>query len=202
MRTSPPSAFASKQAPRGARHAQHVAEGAEDRRPGARRSPRRLSISSSGVTHTGQPGPCTSVISGGSRSCKPNLTMVCVCPPQTSMIVHGRVIVRRMACASMVGRLPVAVFVDELHGPHLPRASSSSLHLAEVLEDLLRLVLVHHAQREADVHQHVVAHRGLGREGQADLFPDAARNRPSRAAASGRVLFEDAQRSFLERPDT
>ena len=58
-----------------------------------------LSISSSGVTQTGQPGPCTSVTSGGSSSSTPNLTMACVCPPQTSMSVHGRVVMRRIARA-------------------------------------------------------------------------------------------------------
>ena len=48
-----------------------------------------LSMSSSGVTHTGHPGPCTSVRSEGSRSSIPDFTMVCVCPPQISMIVHA-----------------------------------------------------------------------------------------------------------------
>src|SRR5215469_9129880 len=59
-----------------------------------------LSINSSGVTHTGHPGPWTSVTSFGSRSSSPLFTMVCVCPPQTSMIVQGRVTFWRMACAS------------------------------------------------------------------------------------------------------
>ena len=60
-----------------------------------------LSISSSGVTHTGQPGPCTSVISGGSIRSIPDLISVCVCPPQISMIIHGRVTVRSMAASSL-----------------------------------------------------------------------------------------------------
>src|SRR6185503_6123706 len=49
------------------------------------------SSTSSGVTHTGQPGPCTSSMAGGSTSSIPYLTIVCVWPPHTSMIVHGRV---------------------------------------------------------------------------------------------------------------
>ena len=59
-----------------------------------------LSISSSGVTHTGQPGPWTSVTPGGSSSSMPNLTMACVWPPHTSMSVHGRVVMRASARAN------------------------------------------------------------------------------------------------------
>ena len=54
-----------------------------------------LSIISSGVTQTGQPGPCTNSISRRQSSSMPYLTMVCVCPPQTSMIVQGRVVTSR-----------------------------------------------------------------------------------------------------------
>src|SRR4029079_5862821 len=50
-----------------------------------------LSISSSGVTHTGQPGPLTSSTLHESNSSMPYLTMACVWPPQTSIKVHGRV---------------------------------------------------------------------------------------------------------------
>ncbi len=53
-----------------------------------------LSISSSGVTHTGQPGPWTSSISGGSSWSRPWRTMAWVWPPQISMITQGRVTVR------------------------------------------------------------------------------------------------------------
>jgi hypothetical protein len=58
------------------------------------------SISSTGVTQTGQPGPCTSEISDGNKSSRPLLTMVCVWPPQTSMSVQGRRTVLRMERAS------------------------------------------------------------------------------------------------------
>ncbi len=58
------------------------------------------SIISSDVTQTGQPGPWTSSTSGGRTRSMPYLTMVCVWPPQTSMMIHGRVTVRAMAAAS------------------------------------------------------------------------------------------------------
>ncbi len=54
------------------------------------------SISSSGVTQTGQPGPWTRRTSSGSSSSIPNLRMEWVCPPQTSMSVQGRVTVSRI----------------------------------------------------------------------------------------------------------
>ncbi len=57
-----------------------------------------LSISSSGVTHTGQPGPCTSVTSSGSMASMPDLISVWVWPPQISMIVQGRVTSSWIAC--------------------------------------------------------------------------------------------------------
>jgi hypothetical protein len=58
-----------------------------------------LSISSIGVTQTGQPGPCTSVISAGSSSSTPNLTIAWVCPPHSSISVQGRVAIRVIASA-------------------------------------------------------------------------------------------------------
>ena len=66
-----------------------------------------LSINSSGVTQTGQPGPCTSSISFGSNSSSPNFTMAWVCPPQISMIVHGCVVILRISCAK-----PCAAFAS------------------------------------------------------------------------------------------
>ena len=49
-------------------------------------------VISSGATHTGQPGPCTISIASGSIWSMPFLMIECVCPPQTSMIFHGRVV--------------------------------------------------------------------------------------------------------------
>ncbi len=39
----------------------------------------------------------------------------CVCPPQTSMIVHGRVAVRRMLLDQRLGGGRVAELVEVLH---------------------------------------------------------------------------------------
>ena len=57
------------------------------------------SRTSSGVTQTGQPGPCSSVIWGGRRVSRPYRTIAWVCPPQTSMIVQGRVVIFAIASA-------------------------------------------------------------------------------------------------------
>ena len=70
--------------------------------PGRAASCSALSICSSGVTHTGQPGPWIISTAPSSSSSSPCRTIVCVCPPQTSMSVHGRVAVLRMR--SMSGR--------------------------------------------------------------------------------------------------
>ena len=59
-----------------------------------------LSMISIGVTHTGQPGPWISVISRGSISSSAKRMIACVCPPQISMMFHGRVVCRRIASAS------------------------------------------------------------------------------------------------------
>jgi hypothetical protein len=59
-----------------------------------------LSTNSSEVTHTGQPGPCTSSISWGSSWSRPWRTMACVWPPQISMITQGRVTVRRISAST------------------------------------------------------------------------------------------------------
>ena len=50
-----------------------------------------LSIVSSGVTHTGHPGPCTSSIPSGRSRSMPCFTIEWVWPPQTSIITQGRV---------------------------------------------------------------------------------------------------------------
>ena len=61
-----------------------------------------LSIISSDVTQTGQPGPCTSSILSGNKRSIPYLTMVCVCPPQTSINTHGLVAMRRSSSTIFV----------------------------------------------------------------------------------------------------
>jgi len=73
-----------------------------------------LSINSMGVTHTGQPGPCTSVRDSGSRVSTPYFTIVWVWPPQISMIVQGRVTCRRWR-ARTARDLRIPVLVHEFH---------------------------------------------------------------------------------------
>src|SRR5579864_781178 len=110
-----------------------------------------LSINSIGVTQTGQPGPCTSVISLGSRSSSPLLTMVCVCPPQISMMVQGRVIFLRMACANCS-----AAFWSRYSLRNFTEFLFQSAHLLEVLEDALCFGFVDDADGESDVDTNIL----------------------------------------------
>ena len=111
-----------------------------------------LSMISSGVTQTGQPGPWIISISSGSSWSMPCRMIEWVCPPQTSMIAQRR----RGGCVDLVdqlaGQVGVAEFVQVLHDvtsvvavlpgagtPACFAASSnpspnSSLEHAEVLE--------------------------------------------------------------------
>ena len=99
MRTSPPCAFTPSRS---------IAEpGTRSMSPndvkitsGRRAMAMARSISSSGVTQTGQPGPWTSVTCGGSIRSMPDLISVCVCPPQISMMTQSRVTDRSMAWRS------------------------------------------------------------------------------------------------------
>src|ERR1043166_977989 len=105
-----------------------------------------LSINSIGVTQTGQPGPCTSVIGLGSRSSRPLLTMVCVWPPQISMMVHGRVtfwrIARASCSAAFASRYSLRNFTEVLFHCAQP---------VEVLEDAPGFVLIDDADGESHV---------------------------------------------------
>ncbi len=74
-----------------------------------------LSIISSEVTQTGQPGPWTSSTSPASRWSMPYLTMVWVWPPQTSIKTQGRVTMRRISRDDLARQRRVAVFVHEFH---------------------------------------------------------------------------------------
>src|SRR5690348_2809475 len=105
-----------------------------------------LSMSSIGVTQTGHPGPCTSVISLGSRSSRPLFTMVWVWPPQISIIVQGRVTFLRIAAASCS-----AAFGSRYSLRNFTKLLFHRAHLLEVFEDALGFVFVNHADSEADV---------------------------------------------------
>ena len=80
MRTSPPAALTERRS-RSLPGTRSMSPNEQKMTSGREAIRIALSICSIGVTHTGQPGPCTSVISGGSKSSMPNLTMECVCPP-------------------------------------------------------------------------------------------------------------------------
>src|SRR6201993_959966 len=127
-----------------------------------------LSINSMGVTQTGHPGPCTRVISRGSRSSRPVLTMVCVWPPQISMIVHGRVTFLRIApancSADFWSRYSLRNFTEFL----VHRA-----HFFQDLENALSFLFVDDADGKSDVNQNIFADFGLGRVREVDLFADA-----------------------------
>ena len=77
---------------------------------------RARSMVSRGVTQTGQPGPWTRVISGGSSWSMPWRMMEWVWPPQISMMVQGRVTVAAMrpssALASWGSRYSSRCFTD------------------------------------------------------------------------------------------
>src|SRR6476469_3017168 len=128
-----------------------------------------LSMSSMGVTQTGQPGPCTSVISFGSRSSRPLFTMVWVWPPQISMIVHGWVTFLRIAAANCSAALGSRYSLRNFTELLFHRA-----HLLEVFEDAFGFVLVNHADGKSDVDQDVLADLRFGSVGEIDFLADAA----------------------------
>src|SRR5690349_2270400 len=99
MRTSPPAALTANRSRRlpGTRS---MSPNEQKITSGRAATSTARSISSSGVTHTGQPGPWTSVTSGGKSSSIPWRTIECVCPPQTSISTHGRVTAARIAASN------------------------------------------------------------------------------------------------------
>src|SRR5208337_4162860 len=128
-----------------------------------------LSISSIGVTQTGQPGPWTRVISRGSRSSRPLLTMVWVWPPQISLMVQGRVTFLGMAWASCS-----AAFWSRYSLRNFTELLFQRTQFLEILKDALRFGFINHADGEAHVDENVLADFGLGRVGQVDFFAHAA----------------------------
>ena len=141
------------------------------------------SISSSGVTQTGQPGPWTRRTADGSSSSMPNLRIEWVWPPQTSISVQGRVTVAWMLRTTACHGRRIAVLVDVAHQPFAPGAGLALVaglvqlaerrDLGEGRERLLRLLLVDARDREAHVDEHVVAERDLRHVGEARLALDA-----------------------------
>src|SRR5579863_210193 len=180
MRTSPPSAFTSNRL-RAEPGTRSMSPKEQKITSGLCAIATALSISSIGVTQTGQPGPCTSVISRGNRSSRPLFTIVWVCPPQISMIVQGRVIFSRTArpsCSAAFGsRYSLRNFTELLFQP---------AHFFQILEDALGFGFVNHADGEADMHQHVLADFDFGSVGQVDFLADAAE--VNLAATEGNVI--------------
>src|SRR5262249_42247677 len=123
-----------------------------------------LSIISSEVTQTGQPGPCTSSTCSGMRRSIPCFTMLWVCPPHTSISAHGFVTVRwiwsRRVRATRPSRYSSRNFMASalrlLRRLELRELS----HLLEQLVGPRRLFRVDHAQGEAHVDEDVVADLG------------------------------------------
>src|SRR6266498_856991 len=168
MRTSAPSAFASNRL--------FVDPGTRSMSPNEQKMASgrfamatALSINSIGVTQTGQPGPWTSVISRGSRSSRPLLTMVWVWPPQISIIVHGRVTFWRIAPANCA-----AAFWSRYSLRNFTKLLFHRPHLFQQFEDALRFSFVDDADGESYVDENVFADLSLWRVSEIDVFADAA----------------------------
>src|SRR5438067_7068499 len=142
-----------------------------------------LSIISSDVTQTGQPGPCTSSISLGNSRSIPYLTMVWVCPPQTSIRTHGLVVMRRISSTTFLPesrrgiRPEISSAACRLHWPWINIRNVQLAELFHFLEKLVctrRFTFIYLAQRKADMNQDIIAGLDLRRVFETDLFQDAA----------------------------
>ena len=160
-----------------------------------------LSIISSGVTQTGQPGPWISSMPSGSSWSRPCRMIEWVWPPQTSIIAQGWVAVRWMSSSSrlassgslnssryFIARLrpavspapasvPVGPGQPGLLGRPAPVVAELGVqlaHLPEELERLQRGLLVEALQGEPDVHDRVLADLEVRDVGQAHLLGHAA----------------------------
>src|SRR5487761_2046954 len=189
MRTSPPSLFT--------RHRALLLPGTRSMSPkeqkitlGREAIASALSITSSGVTHTGQPGPWISSISSGSNWSMPLRMMEWVWPPQTSMMAHGRVTILRISEAMRWAMAPSRNSFTYFIGRPLVFSQFLVEH-AELLKQLQALAggfLVDPVQREADMHDGVLAHLNIGDVLEADGLGDAAE---VHLAHQGSVVFED-----------
>src|ERR1017187_6797033 len=152
------------------------------------------SIISSGVTHTGQPGPCTSSTPSGRSWSMPFFTMEWVCPPHTSISTHGRVWMRRISAtilpATSPSRYSSRYFIASAP---LGRTGQSwailwfdlvdygRLKLGKLVELLQRLVgplrlrFIHAANGKSNMHQDVLAGLRLRDILQAGFAHDAAK---------------------------
>ena len=174
--------------------------------PGVAAMASALSMISSGVTQTGQPGPWISSTSSGRSWSMPLRMMEWVWPPQTSMMAQGRVTVRRMSSKQTLGELGVAefsrYFMRRLSRFPLRQSVARSAHgfaelfldeadLAEQVERLHGGLFVEPRDGEADVDDGVVAHFDFGHVGQAGFLDDAAEVELAHADAVCFVDFDD-----------
>ena len=163
-----------------------------------------LSISSSGVTQTGQPGPWIISICSGISWSMPCRMIECVWPPQTSISAQGWVTVAWMSSSSRwasSGSLNSSMYFIAAPRPRpcaprfLGRAAHASpnsmlelAHPLEVGQRLLGRLLVQPLQGETDVHDRVVADRDVGHElaGRPPSPPRRSRPWPSACRPSPR----------------
>ena len=140
-----------------ARHPQHVSKRAEDD-VGLAAICSALSISSSGVTHTGHPGPCTNSTCFGIEFIDPVLHDRVRLPAAD---FHQRPRARHRAgnrLSILLRRNRVAILFDVLHAsPTFGSSSANSPICFQVFEGLQRLGLIHHADGKANMHDHVFA---------------------------------------------
>ncbi len=184
MRTSAPRALAASRLPPcpGTRS---MSPNEQKITPGSPAMAIAVSMLSAGVTQTGQPGPCSKVTPGGSNRSMPWRTMECVWPPQISISVQGRVVIRAIAVAVALRQCRVAELVEVFHD-----ASSGSV-CGKILQRSARGLGVDHRDGEAGVHQHVIAEHRLGHIGQVDQLDDAAER--DAALAGQFVVAVDAE---------
>ena len=103
----------------------------------------------------------------------PYLTIVWVWPPQTSMIVHGRVTVRAIGAASFRAASPIAVFIEVFH-ERAPSVSSSWFMPSRNSNTRRASVSSMFDQGEADVDQDVIVDHDVGDVLQTDALENPA----------------------------
>ena len=180
-----------------ARHAQHVAERAENDIWFAARS--RAPCRSSRATSHKPGNPAREPARSRSATSDRARISRCewVCPPQTSIRTHGLVMMRRISStifrASASSRYSSRYFmnrlrpcdgrVEELLSRFQPRIDvgnvqfSQLLHSFERLVSLRRLRFVHFAERKTDMDQNIIADLHLGRVLETNLLHNSAKVR-------------------------
>src|SRR6516225_5808419 len=98
---------------------------------------------------------------GGRSSSIPYLTMVCVCPPHTSMIVQGLVVIDRRACRSLSAAAGSRYSSRYFMG--VPRLQFAEfVHALKEPEDLICFGFVNFGQGKPHVNDDVITNLDLG----------------------------------------